>query len=184
MNGKLLVAQRLWARMVTTAAKSMARPAAIAIGTCDEPSHLLMLVLIILVMLPFFGPLFFVVIKAFAHGAAHGALSPADIPALSGMAILGIMLGVIPMTYLSISWVFALALVIDQGLGPWTAMEVSRRVVGRRWFSMFGLVICAGILALLGVIGLFIGVFFTIPLAYGSILYAYEDLCAQPAKSS
>ena len=45
-----------------------------------------------------------------------------------------------------------------------------------RWLLIFG-----GILAMLGLIGLIIGVVFTIPLAVGALLYAYEDLCNPPA---
>ena len=85
------------------------------------------------------------------------------------------------MLYLSISWVFTFALVIDQGLGPWTAMEVSRRVVTRQWFRVFFVMLLGVILAMLGLIGLFIGVFFTIPLMFGAVLYAYEDLFNPPA---
>ena len=36
-------------------------------------------------------------------------------------------------------------------------------------------------LALLGLLGLIIGVFFTLPLFFGAVLYAYEDLCRPPA---
>ena len=136
-------------------------------------TNLLITALILLVMLPFFGPLFFAVIGI----AMHGASAPATMPVLGGVAIFGLILGIIPLMYLAVSWVFAFVLVIDQGLGPWTALEVSRRVVSRRWFSMFGLMICAGIVAMLGLIGLFIGIFFTLPLMFGSMLYAYEDLC-------
>jgi uncharacterized membrane protein len=125
----------------------------------------------------FFGPLFFTFIKA----ALSSTPESFEFPALSGLAIAWMAVGIIPIFYLSVSWVFAYALVIDQGLGPWTALEVSRRVITRRWFSMFFLMICAGILGMLGVIGLGIGVIFTLPLAFGALLYAYEDLCRPPA---
>jgi hypothetical protein len=104
-----------------------------------------------------------------------------ELPVLSGFAIGWMIVGFIPMIYLSVSWILAYALVIDQGLGPWTALEVSRRVISRRWFSMFFLLICASILGMLGIIGLFIGVIFTIPLFFGAIMYAYEDLCRPSA---
>ena len=93
----------------------------------------------------------------------------------------GIFVCVLPIIYLSISWAFTFALVIDQGLGPWTAMEVSRRVITKQWFRVFFTMLLGGILAMLGLIGLIIGVIFTIPLAVGALLYAYEDLCNPPA---
>ena len=99
------------------------------------------------------------------------------------LLFLGIFLCALPIMYLSVSWTFTFALVIDQGLGPWTALEVSRRVVTKQWFRVFFTMILGGILAMLGLIGLIIGVVFTIPLAIGALLYAYEDLCNPPAAS-
>ena len=92
----------------------------------------------------------------------------------------GIALCCLPVIYLSISWAFTFVLVIDKGLGPWTAMEVSRRVVTKQWFRVFFTMFLGGILAMLGLIGLIIGVVFTLPLAVGALLYAYEDLCNPP----
>jgi uncharacterized membrane protein len=82
-----------------------------------------------------------------------------------------------------VSWAFVFALVIDRGLSPWTAMEVSRRVVSRQWFRVFFVMLLGGILALLGILGLFVGIFFTLPLMFGTMLYAYEDLCNPPPKT-
>lgn len=97
------------------------------------------------------------------------------------LLFLGIFICALPIFYLSVSWTFTFPLVIDQGLSPWTAMEVSRRVVTKQWFRVFFTVLLGGILAMLGLIGLIIGVIFTIPLAVGALLYAYEDLCHPPA---
>lgn len=125
----------------------------------------------------FFGPLFLTLFKA----ALSSTPESFEFPAMSGLAIVWMTLGIFPIIYLSVSWIFAYALVIDQGLPPWTALEVSRRVITRRWFSMFFLLICAGILGMLGIVGLGVGVIFTLPLTFGALLYAYEDLCRPQA---
>lgn len=132
--------------------------------------------LIIAVMLPFFGPIFLVFIKA-AFSGGHVR------PDFSGLSLGFVFLGLIPLIYLSIAWIFTFVLVIDKGLGPWTAMEVSRRVVTGQWFRVFITVFFGGILAMLGLIGLIIGVFLTIPLMIGATLCAYEDLFNQPPKA-
>ncbi len=134
---------------------------------------LLSAVLIITVMVPFFGPLFLVFIKA-ALAGGHAQ------PDFSGLSVGFVFLGIIPLIYLSIAWVFTFVLVIDKGLGPWTAMEVGRRVVTGQWFRVFITLFFGAILAMLGLIGLIIGVFFTIPLMIGATLCAYEDLFNQP----
>jgi hypothetical protein len=124
----------------------------------------------------FFAPLMVALIAA----GATATPETFQLPAVSGAALAWMAVGVLPLVYFGIAWLFAQALVIDRGLGPWAALEVSRRVISRRWFGMFFLMLCAGILAMLGLIGLIIGVLFTIPLAFGALLYAYEDLCQPP----
>lgn len=138
-------------------------------------ANLLTTVLIVAVLLVFFGPLFLFFFRTMMSGQVAGGL-----PDVSPLALGGICLGGLVMLYLGISWVFTFPLVIDKGLGPWTAMEVSRRVVTRQWFRVFFVVLLGVILTMLGLIGLIIGVFLTIPLMLGAVLYAYEDLCNPP----
>lgn len=98
------------------------------------------------------------------------------------LTILGMLLLILPGIYLAVSYVFVYLLIVDRKLEFWCAMEVSRRVITAQWWRVFGLVLLGGIIALLGVIGLIIGIFITIPIAIAAITYAYEDLCNPPAK--
>lgn len=104
-----------------------------------------------------------------------------ELPPLTMGLVLSCLIVSLPVIYFAVAWTFAYTLVIDQGFGPWTALEVSRRVITRRWFLVFVLLICSGILVLLGLFGFIIGILFTLPLGLGSMLYAYEDLCRPPA---
>jgi uncharacterized membrane protein len=112
----------------------------------------------------------------------QGARHAQTMPHFSGLALIGFAVGIVAMIYVAVSWVFAYLLVIDQGLGPWTAMEVSRRVVSKQWFRVFFVMLLAGILAMLGLIGLFIGIVFTLPIMFGAIVCAYESLCRPPPR--
>ena len=133
-------------------------------------------------MLIFCMPMFLFFIQVVAQGAQH--LNHAhSLPQFGVLTLLGLFVGVIALLYLAISWCFAFTLVIDQGLGPWTALEVSRRVVGKQWFRVFFVVFLGAILTMLGLIGLFIGIFLTLPLMIGAVLYAYEDLCNPPPRA-
>ena len=138
---------------------------------------LLSTALIIAVMIPFFAPVFLFIAKAALSGHAG---TP---PQLSVLAVCSILLGLLPLIYLSISWVFTFVLIIDKGLGPWTAMEVSRRVVTRQWIRVFFVLLFGGILTMLGLVGLIIGIIFTMPLVFGAAICAYEHLCNPPAKT-
>jgi hypothetical protein len=132
---------------------------------------LLRTAIVFALMLPLIIPWFL-----FIYQAVHHGLPPAFTPGL----LLWFLLGFLVMLYLSVSWCFTFILVIDRGLGPWTAMEVSRRVVTSQWFRVFFVLLLGGILTLLGLFGLIIGIFFTLPLVFGTMIYAYEDLCHPP----
>lgn len=83
---------------------------------------------------------------------------------------------ILPVIYLSIAWMFASMLVIDRGLEFWDAMELSRKVVSKHWFQVFFTMFVAGILGAAGVIALFIGVIFTLPIMFAAVAIAYETL--------
>jgi hypothetical protein len=87
-----------------------------------------------------------------------------------------VLLGLVGGVYLGVGFIFGLPLAADLELGPWDSLRVSRRVVSKRWFSMFGLVFVAGLLSALGILGCIIGIIFTMPFFYAVTLQAYEDI--------
>ena len=89
---------------------------------------------------------------------------------------LGVLLCVVPGIYLGVAWLFALPLVTDKHLDFWPAMELSRKVIHRHWWKLFGLVLVAGLVSIAGVLACVVGIFVTIPIAFGAIAYAYEDI--------
>ncbi len=100
------------------------------------------------------------------HGAGLGV----------AVLILGILLALIPAIYLGVSWTFAIPLVIDKGLDFWPAMQLSRRVVGKHWVSVFCLLIVMALFNLAGVLACCVGTLFSVPIAFGTLLHAYEDI--------
>lgn len=94
------------------------------------------------------------------------------------MIPLGIVLA-IPVIYLGVGWFFAAMLVIDRGMEFWDAMEVSRKVVSKCWFTVFFLTIIVALIGLSGLLGLIIGVIFTLPIIYATLACAYETLFPQ-----
>src|ERR1700687_519177 len=89
---------------------------------------------------------------------------------------LGFALCILPGIYLVVGYVFALPLVIDKRMEFWPAVEVSRRVVHRHWWSIFALVIVSGLIACAGLLVCIVGALVTVPVASASLMYAYEDL--------
>ena len=89
---------------------------------------------------------------------------------------LGFVVLIIPGIYLAVSYMFAQLLVIDKNMSFWSAMETSRKLITKKWFSFFGLSILMGLLALAGFLLFGIGAFVTIPLATCVLAAAYEDI--------
>jgi uncharacterized membrane protein len=92
----------------------------------------------------------------------------------------GLLLCVLPGIYLAVGYAFALPLVIDKQHDFWTAMEVSRRVVHRQWWTMFGLALVLFILNIVGVLACLVGCIVTAPISVAAAMYAYEDLFRPP----
>lgn len=167
-----------------------------------------LMVLGVMQMVPFFGA----VASIFLSGVLYGGLylyylkhvrgeaadlgvifsgfSSAFLPLMlaslvsSLLTTLGLLFLILPGIYLAIGYLFTFLLIQDRKLDFWCAMEVSRRVITAQWWRVFGLMIVAGFLACLGVIGFFIGIFVTLPILFGAIVYAYEDLVNPPAEPS
>jgi hypothetical protein len=89
---------------------------------------------------------------------------------------IGFMLCILPGIYLGVGYVFALPLIIDKKMEFWPAMEVSRRVVHRHWWSTFALVIVLAIIACAGVLACIVGLAVSIPVASAALMFVYEDL--------
>ncbi len=89
---------------------------------------------------------------------------------------LGLIFCIVPGIYLAVAWTFALPLVMDKRLTFWDAMEVSRKVVNRCWWAVFGLVAVSALLNLGGTLVCCVGMFFTMPLTMLAMAVAYEDI--------
>ena len=92
------------------------------------------------------------------------------------LVMIGYLLCLIPGVYLAIAWYFAVPLVIDKRLGFWEAMELSRKMVNKHWFLVFAFLLVCGLVAVVGIIGCFIGILVTMPISFAALMYAYETI--------
>ncbi len=91
---------------------------------------------------------------------------------MSIMLAIGFLLFILPGIYLSVAYYMALPLVVEKNMGPWQALETSRKAVTRRWFRMFGFLFIMSIIVAISIIPLGIGLIWSLPLliiAYGII---------------
>lgn len=92
------------------------------------------------------------------------------------LIVAGSIVMLIPLFYLAIGWMFALPLIMDKALDFWPAMQLSRHVVGKHWWTTLALSLVVGIISCIGVLLCCVGVFFTMPLAFVTFLNAYERM--------
>jgi len=92
---------------------------------------------------------------------------------LTVLTFIGFMLLIIPGIYLSLAYMLAIPLIVDKGMGPWQAMEASRKAIHKHWFKIFGLYFAMGVIYVLSMIPLFLGLIWTMPMfvVVGGILY-------------
>jgi hypothetical protein len=90
--------------------------------------------------------------------------------------IIGLLIMVIPMTYLGISWAYSMILIVDRKMNFWPAMELSRKTITKHWFRIFLFFIEIGCLAFLGIFFCGLGLFVTIPLAMTMLAASYVHI--------
>ena len=78
---------------------------------------------------------------------------------------IGFFLLILPGIYLSVAYFMAIPLVVEKNLGPWQALEASRKAITHHWFKLFGLYFVFGLIFLLSMIPLLIGMIWTIPIS-------------------
>jgi GYF domain 2 len=102
------------------------------------------------------------------------------------LAVLGLVQGVflviafclcvLPSIYLSICWYFAIPLVVDRGMPFWDAMELSRKMVSKHWFLVFGFMLVMGLVSASGLVACCVGIIATLPIGLIALMYGYEAI--------
>lgn len=101
--------------------------------------------------------------ELFSHFGRAGAIILAAL-LVTLLVYVGYALLLIPGIYLSIAYMFALPLIVERGLSPWEAMEVSRKAVSQHWFKIFGLYLLLSLIMLVAALPLGIGLVWVVPL--------------------
>lgn len=95
---------------------------------------------------------------------------------MSLLSGLGFLLCLLPGIYLCVAWTFTLMLVIDRKLDFWPAMELSRKMVNKHWWGIFGFLLVCALINLAGVLACCIGWLVTMPITFAATACAYEDI--------
>lgn len=96
------------------------------------------------------------------------------------LAIALMFVGVMALVYISISYTFAIPLVIGRKLEFWSAMEASRKIVGKQWLGIFGFFFVLTLINMAGILACCVGLFVTAPFTSCAIAAAYEHIIGLP----
>jgi len=91
------------------------------------------------------------------------------------LVLLGLVL-LLPGLYFAISYTFAIPLVVEHKFEFWPAMETSRRLISRDWFSFFLFNLTIIFINVLGLCLCYVGLLVTVPLSTCIIVAAYRDI--------
>lgn len=123
---------------------------------------------------------------SFAGMGAGGGGVPdaAGVALIVGFVVLALICFAV-MAYLGVGWTHSFLLIIDKRMNFWPAMRLSRRMVNRRWWMSFLLLVVASLISSVGAFACLVGLIVTVPLYYGMKVFFYEDNFRdlQPAQS-
>jgi hypothetical protein len=94
----------------------------------------------------------------------------------NGLALAGLLLVIIPATYMSIAFSWSAYFVWFFNMGPWDAMQASRRVIQREFWRILLFVIVTALIGLSGLILLGVGMLFTYPAMLLMHYAAFSDV--------
>jgi uncharacterized membrane protein len=90
--------------------------------------------------------------------------------------VIGIILCIIPGIYLGVAYTWTSFIIVFAGKEFWTAMETSRKVVSKNWFSFLGFFIVLFLINILGALALGVGLLVTAPASSIALYAAYDDI--------
>lgn len=88
---------------------------------------------------------------------------------------IGFMLLILPGIYLAVGYAMTLPLIMDKGLSPWQAMEMSRKAIHKIWWKVAGLFLVMVVIFVVSLIPLGIGLIWTWPMfiILAGVVYLY-----------
>ena len=86
----------------------------------------------------------------------------------------------LPVIYLATAWILSWNLLADKRGSFWECLEMSRQAVTAHWGWAFLMLLVANVVAQVGFIACFVGIFATMPLYTLMVSVAYRRLFAEP----
>lgn len=92
------------------------------------------------------------------------------------LIVIGFILLVLPGIYLAVGYALTLPLILDKGMGPWEALEASRKAIHKKWWTVFGLYLVMLLISTVAAIPLGLGLIWVIPMYFVLVGVLYVHL--------
>lgn len=102
--------------------------------------------------------------------------SPAGVLGVFFTFFLVIMVIFVLIIIISIGFTFAYPLIVDRRLAGWEAVKLSFKAAMANFWRLFGMMLLTGLLSIVGMAFCIVGIFLVLPIAYGAIASAYEQV--------
>ena len=90
------------------------------------------------------------------------------------LILIGFCLLILPGIYLTVGYALALPLILEKGLGPWQALEASRKAIHKKWWTVFAIYLVMGLIYLVSAIPLGLGLIWTVPMFFVGLGVLYR----------
>jgi uncharacterized membrane protein len=113
--------------------------------------------------------------EIFRHFGTIGSLFVAYILEVI-LIMIGFVLLVLPGIYLMFAYIYAMPLIVEKKMGPWHALETSRKAVTKVWFRFFGFMWLLTLINMLGAFTLGIAWIWTVPWSILAMAMVYQKI--------
>jgi len=112
----------------------------------------------------------------FAAAAQTQTNSPAPVLGLFVVFFFAMMVISILIVIISIGFTFAYPLIVDRKLAGFDAVKLSFKAALANFWRLLGMMLLTGLLTFVGMCCFIVGMFFVLPIVYGAIASAYEQV--------
>ncbi len=132
---------------------------------------ILVTIISVLAALPMIGVIGFEAIQVFLSEDPNGIIE-----VFQNINWLLLSLTLIPLIYISIAYSWSIFFVYFHNMQPWDAMEASRKLITKKWFTFFGFNFVLGLIAIGGILVFFVGIIYAIPVISIAGYLAFDDI--------
>lgn len=92
------------------------------------------------------------------------------------LVVIGFVLFIVPGLYLMVAFMYAIPLVVEKNMTPWQALNTSRKVMTRKFLGFMGFYFLSILVLILGMLALFVGLIWALPIASLAMAILYRDV--------